>query len=292
MSRPSLAFVGAGRAASGLARAWANRGWQIESVASRNIGPAKELTHAVGAKFCESAASIKGDLVIIAVPDDAIAGVVSELMAGDWLGRGVVHTSGATPVEVLRPLADRGAQIGGLHPAFPFSADPRVVPDLHGVTFAIEAEDGVLMDWLGLLVSSVGGESLTLPPGGRAIYHAALVFASNYTITLIALAQRLLESLGAPEEAAKQALDGLVGGMAESVRRSGVVAALPGPLVRGDAGTIAAHLGALRRVDPDAARLYANLTRATYPILQARGVPYDEITRVLEQENSHAKDST
>jgi predicted short-subunit dehydrogenase-like oxidoreductase (DUF2520 family) len=141
-------------------------------------------------------------------------------------------------------------------------------------------------------VSSVGGDLLTLPSGGRAIYHAALVFASNYTITLIALAQRLLEALGAPEEAAKHALDGLVGGMAESVRRSGAVAALPGPLVRGDAGTVAAHLRALRGIDPDTARLYANLTLATYPILEARGVPIDEIARVLEQENSYAKDST
>lgn len=293
MERPTLAFVGAGRAASGLARAWASRGWRVESIASRSLEPAKALAQDVGARHCESAASISGDLVIIAVPDDAIAGVVAELTASarDWTGHGVIHTSGATSVDVLRPLADRGAQIGGLHPAYPFSADLRVVPDLTGVTFAIEAGDG-LLDWLGLLVASVDGDVLNLPPGGRAIYHAALVFASNYTITLIALAQRLLETLGAPGEAAKQALDGLVGGMAESVRRSGAVAALPGPLVRGDAGTIAAHLQALGRVDPDAARLYANLARATYPILEARGVRYDEIARVLEQENSYAKDST
>lgn len=294
---PTLAFVGAGRAGSGLARAFAAQGWRIDTVYSQRFADAQALAFGVGAAPVKSFEDLSGDLVFLSVPDDAIAVAASDLAAqagadAQWTGRGVVHTSGATPVGVLEPLAARGAWIGGLHPAFPFSPDLSVIPDLAGVTFAVEADAAALRGWLDTLVASVAGNTITLPPGVRPVYHAALVFASNYTITLIALAQRLIESFGAQPEAAKSALDGLVGGMAASVRRDGAVAALPGPLVRADAGTIAAHMRALREVDPETARLYAALARATYPILMARGVPLDEIARVLEQEERYAKDNS
>ncbi|MBK8026351.1 MAG: DUF2520 domain-containing protein [Chloroflexi bacterium] len=294
MTPPTLAFVGAGRAATGLGRALFDRGWRIESVCSHGGESARRLAESVGARPVLHASDITGDLVIVSVPDGAIADAAGQLAAAPslWEGRGVVHTSGATGIQALNALAERGAMIGGLHPAYPFSADPSVTPNLNGVTFAAETQDDLLSQWLTALVDSLGGTVLTLPPEARPIYHAALVFASNYTITLIALAGRLMESFGAAAGPAKGALDALVAGMVENVRRDGATAALPGPLVRADVGTIEAHMRALRWLDPDAARLYAELARATYPILRARGVPphkLEEILRVLGEDEIHAK---
>ncbi|MCK6578160.1 MAG: F420-dependent NADP oxidoreductase [Anaerolineae bacterium] len=282
MNRPTLGWVGAGRAASGMARALAARGWRIETVTSRDGDSARVLAESVGARATADPAAVGGDLVILAVPDGAIAEVAARLAEppASWAGRAVVHTSGATEIAVLEPLAARSAQIGGLHPAYPFSSDRTLTPPLSGVTFAVEADSDPLRAWLTALVDSLDGKLLTLPPGARPVYHAALVFASNYTITLIGLAARLMERFGASPDAAKGALDSLVAGMVENVRREGAVAALPGPLARVDLGTLAAHMRALGQLDSDTARLYAELARATYPILRARGVSMDRLAAI------------
>ncbi|MBL8133902.1 MAG: DUF2520 domain-containing protein [Anaerolineae bacterium] len=282
MTRPTLGWVGAGRAASGMARALAAHGWHIETVTSRSGESARMLAESVGARATADPAEVSGDLVILAVPDGAIAEAAARLAESpaSWVGRAVVHTSGATEIAVLTPLAARGAQIGGLHPAYPFSSDRTLTPSLSGVTFAVEGDADPLRRWLTALVDSLEGRLLTLPPGARPVYHAALVFASNYTITLIGLAARLMESFGASPDAAKGALDSLVAGMVENVRREGAVAALPGPLARVDLGTLTAHMQALRQMNPDAARLYAELARATYPILRARGVSTDRLADI------------
>ncbi|MDZ4769721.1 MAG: DUF2520 domain-containing protein [Chloroflexota bacterium] len=292
----TVGFVGSGRAASGLARALHAVGWRVSSIAARSADRGAMLADGVGARWVwldewlDNA--LAADLTLIAVPDDAIAAVAHTLANRmSWQRRAVVHVSGATSVSALDPLRDAGARAGGLHPAYPFSADLSITPDLRGVTFAVETRDPALDPMLAALVESLGGQSLSLDDKARPLYHAALVFASNYPIVLIALAGRLLESIGAPPDAAKSALDALVGGMVDNVRREGAIAALPGPLVRGDIGTIAAHLDALRYHDPDTAQLYAHLAQAAYPLLQARGTPIDSLQRLFHKDISDAQDN-
>jgi predicted short-subunit dehydrogenase-like oxidoreductase (DUF2520 family) len=125
-----------------------------------------------------------------------------------------------------------------------------------------------------------------IPPGGKATYHAALVFVSNYTVTLYALAENLLTGLGAEREAADQALNVLLGATVENLRLKGIPDALTGPLVRGDVGTLAAHLEALK--DAQLVDVYRQLARLSLPMLTARGIPTGAVEHLLEQDKNHA----
>jgi predicted short-subunit dehydrogenase-like oxidoreductase (DUF2520 family) len=188
-------------------------------------------------------------------------------------------------------LAAQGVQVGSLHPAYPFSDVESALKGLPGATFAIEAADDPLLAWLCEMVTTLKGSILRIPPGGKALYHAALVFASNYTVTLYGLAESLLTGLGADKVAADHALNALVAGTVENLRVNGLPAALTGPLTRADVGTIAAHLQALESVDQNLVEIYRQLTRVTYPLLQARGIALDEIERVLGQDIDDAHHS-
>jgi predicted short-subunit dehydrogenase-like oxidoreductase (DUF2520 family) len=283
----TIAVVGAGRVGATLARLWHRAGIRIGSIASRTPGHAEALAAALSARVARSPIeSAEADLIVLAVPDDAIKSVVDEWRELALDGRGVIHTSGAHDRRVLSPLAAQGAQIGSLHPAFPFAAVDLAVERLPGSVFAVEAVDEPLRGWLIALVKALDGHVLEVSPGGKALYHAALVFASNYTVTLYSLADRLLAVIGAEPESARAALDGLLAGTIANLRERGIPDALTGPLVRADLGTLRAHLAALRAVDPALADLYAGLARASYPMLTQRGVDTASIENTFTQADS------
>jgi predicted short-subunit dehydrogenase-like oxidoreductase (DUF2520 family) len=245
----------------------------------------------VGAVAADNAEIVieSADLILLTVPDDAIETTAQSLAYQDWTGKAVIHTSGAHDATLLASLAERGAMVGSLHPIFPFADVESSVTHLPGAVFALEAESEVLKGWLTGMVEALHGQVLAIPAGKKAIYHSALVFASNYAVTLYAIAEQLLVGLGAEKATAEQALNGLLHGTVENLRQQGIPGALTGPLVRGDARTIAAHLESLARTP--FAELYRQLARQSYPMLQARQVNIDFIERIIRQSENHAIDN-
>jgi predicted short-subunit dehydrogenase-like oxidoreductase (DUF2520 family) len=104
------------------------------------------------------------------------------------------------------------------------------------------------------LASLLGMEALEIKSGDKPLYHAAAVMVSNYTVALSALAERLARAAGIPADAAGRIFLPLLEGTWRNLEMRGTVDALTGPIVRGDAGTVRAHLGVL---DEEARRLYA-----------------------------------
>jgi predicted short-subunit dehydrogenase-like oxidoreductase (DUF2520 family) len=236
------------------------------------------------------------DLLILSVNDDAIQQVVEQLAQVpdiNWHERFIVHTSGATSLDVLDSLKAKGARVGCLHPALPFAGNPnehpeRAVERLKGATFVIEASSPMLHAMLQELVQTIGGVSITIPEGKKAQYHAALCIASNYAVTLYSVAQRLLLDLGADQAPVKNMLDTLVQTTAKNLAEQGLPTALTGPLARGDIKTIHNHIEALSQFDEKNAensadnqsvlQLYRLLAYQTYALLS-----HDEATmRALE----------
>jgi predicted short-subunit dehydrogenase-like oxidoreductase (DUF2520 family) len=196
-------------------------------------------------------------------------------------------------IEVLQSLAERGAMIGSIHPIFPFSTiDTGIQALTRGVAFAIEANDKTLRKWLYGMVESLRGSIFEVQPGKKALYHSALVFASNYVVTLYALSEQLLVEAGAARQDVQRALNVLVGQTLENIRSEGLPGALTGPLVRGDIGTLNRHLSVLDETNPQIAGLYVQLARATFPMLTERDVDLKAIRQVLDRSAIHANNGS
>ena len=203
--------------------------------------------------------------VVIAVPDRAVASVAAKL-AGSSLPAGtpVLHTSGSIGVQALEPLAARGCSTGGLHPLAAATS-----PDaLRGVWWGVEGSGPALVI-AEQIVEASGGQILVVPAGGRALYHAAAVLASNSLVALLAVAEGVMGRAGVPAEQARPALAALAGGALGAVERVGPVAALTGPIARGDVDTVRAHLAQLSRNE---CAVYSALAREALALARQRGL--------------------
>lgn len=281
--KPSLSFIGAGKVGQTLAALWHQAGYEIVSVYSRSARNATALAKRTGAQIAGSSheAAASATIVFLTVPDGAIVSVAQEVAVGNWQGRAIVHTSGAASLDKLSAPFDAGAQVGTLHPAFPFADVDTSMQQLPGAAFATEASDLALAAQLSALVEALNGVEMRIPPGGKAVYHAALVIASNYTVTLYSVAERLFASLGAEPGASRVALNAIVQATVNNLVQVGVPWALTGPLTRADTGTVEAHLQALN--DDEIRAAYLQLARLTVPMLRERGVPLAAIERILQE---------
>ncbi len=288
--KPRIGIVGAGKVGSVLARLCVQAGFTVTAVSSLHVESAERLAAAVGAVAVFSAADVarRADLIILTVPDDAIETVAAQVAEADLTGKAVVHTAGVLDAGVLWAAAQAGAMVGSWHPAQAFASAQ--VAHLNGVAFAVEAEAVPLRTGLLDLTAALGGRSLVIPAGGNAVYHAALVFVSNYTVGLYGVAQRLLADLGLDAQATAAALNPLLAGTVDNIERRGIPDALTGPLVRGDAGTVAAHLRALDDRDAGLAALYRQLARVTLPVAMTKQPErnFEPLKAVLDERNDHA----
>jgi len=225
----------------------------------------------------------RSDLSFLTVPDDEIIGVAASLVEMSLGGKAIVHTSGAKPASVLNMLQEQGAVIGSLHPVFPFANVETALLRVPGSVFALEAE-GLLRGWLEVLVESVSGHILVIPPGGKALYHAALNFVGAYTVTMYSIAASIFETMGINTPEAHRALYSLMLAAIQNIQMDGLPGALTGPISRGDAGTIAEHLAALQSAEIDSEILdaYEVIARLTLPISAAQGTDISELDLLLK----------
>ena len=260
---PTLAIIGAGRAGSALAIAAHDAGYRVAAVASRRGEIAARLADTVGARAVATPleAVIAADLTLLAVPDGAIATVADAIATSgvSLRGRGVVHLGARFSREIIGSLRAAGAEVGVLHPLQAL-AGPDSASLLEGASFRVDASDP-LRQWLLALVAALRATPIDIDPANAALYHAAAVLAGNAPLALLAEATRLLEAAGVGAEQAHDALAALLEGAAHNARRAGPAAALTGPVARGDAAAIAAHLDALAPY-PEARDLYLHMTRA------------------------------
>jgi predicted short-subunit dehydrogenase-like oxidoreductase (DUF2520 family) len=210
------------------------------------------------------------ELLILAVPDAELAPLVTGLAATSAVPPGaiVVHTSGANGVALLAPLTEQGCVPLAIHPAMTFTGGDEDIERLQGTCFGITAADEIGYAVAQSLVLEIGGEPFRVREDARTLYHAALAHAGNHLVTVIADALVALRAAIAGQELLGQELVGdAPGGLAERViaplARAALEntlqrgqAALTGPVARGDAAAVAAHLTALGEVDPQLAEAY------------------------------------
>jgi predicted short-subunit dehydrogenase-like oxidoreductase (DUF2520 family) len=268
---PLIGIVGAGAVGTALGVALSRAGWPVQAVASRDRERRERFEAQVpGVRaFAEAQALLdEVELIIVAVPDDAIASVAGGLRM--YGGQAMVHTSGALDADVLAPAMAAGTQIGAFHPLVAFADTERAVAALRGATVAIEGDDQ-LAALLADMAEALGARPVRLAPGSKAAYHAAAVLAAGGFVALLDAIAELGRVAGLDEVGALAIYGPLIEGTLGNARALGVRAALTGPIARGDLGTLEAHLAALRRHAPDVLALYRAVGEREVDLAVARG---------------------
>ena len=273
----SVGVLGPGRAGVGIALALARAGLDV-FVYGRSPRPLPPELTAVWGTLPRRLSEV--DLVLLAVPDDAVFGVARDLAATGFVGRRhtVLHLSGVLDRAALLSLDHSGAALGSLHPLQTFT-DPESAPArLRGAVATVEGDDRAVASGerlariLGLRPIRIAGES-------KIRYHAGAVFASNYIVAVAEVARQILVEAGLPPEAAWQGLQGLIRGTFESLVAGAPVTALTGPISRGDVATVRKHLAAL---GGEQASLYRALGRVALGLATLDSDRRSELERALK----------
>jgi predicted short-subunit dehydrogenase-like oxidoreductase (DUF2520 family) len=276
-----VGIVGAGAVGTALGIALDRAGWPVGAVASRDAARRDGFRARVpGARaFAEVNALVDDvELVILAVPDDAIASVAASLRL--YAGQAVIHTSGLLGAEVLAPAMSAGTQAGAFHPLVAFADLERALEALHGATIAVEGDDE-LAAHLAEMAEAIGGIPVRLAPGAKAAYHAAAVLAAGGTVALLDTIREVATGIGLDEAGALEIYLPLLEQSVANARVLGIAGALTGPATRGDAGTVRAHLAALDAAAPDVLAVYrALLARDVRIAADRRGLSPDDAERI------------
>jgi predicted short-subunit dehydrogenase-like oxidoreductase (DUF2520 family) len=268
---PITGIVGAGAVGTALGVALSRGGWPIQAVASRDPARRERFRSLVDVSrvFADPEPILdEVELIILAVPDDAIAGLARSLRM--YSGQAMIHTSGALGAELLAPAMAAGTQIGAFHPLVAFADTERAVAALHGATVAIEGDDQ-LAAMLADMAEAVGATAVRLAPGSKAAYHAAAVLAAGGFVALLDAIAELGRVAGLDEAGSLAIYGPLIEGTLGNARALGIRAALTGPMTRGDVGTLVAHLATLRTHAPGVVDLYVAAARREIDLAADRG---------------------
>lgn len=221
----------------------------------------------------------RSEVVLLAVPDDQLGPLAEGIAVGVDVpgGQLFVHVSGRHGTEVLAPLRALGCGVIALHPAMSFTGTAVDLPRLVGCPVAVTAH-GTLEAVAQALVVEIGAEPVPIAEGDRVQYHAALAHGANHLVVLVSQARDLLRGIGI-EDPGAYLRPLLTAALEESLRRGD--AALTGPVPRGDAGTVAAHLAAIEEAEgasDDTAESYRALARAA---VRRAGLSPTDARRVL-----------
>jgi predicted short-subunit dehydrogenase-like oxidoreductase (DUF2520 family) len=271
-ARLTVGVVGAGRVGAALGAALARAGHQVvaaSAVSEASRERARRYLPGVPLTQPEEAVA-RAELALLAVPDDALPGLVAGLAAtgADLAGRLLVHTSGRYGIGVLGPAVRRGALPLALHPVMTFTGRPDDADRLNGISFGVTAPDQ-LRTAAEALVIEMGGEPVFVAEEDRPLYHAALASAANHLVGLVAESCDLLAAVGAANPG--RMLGPLLSAALDNALRLGD-AGLTGPVARGDADTVTRHLEVLAAASPRALAAYLALARLTASRALAAGL--------------------
>ena len=279
--RLGVGVVGAGRVGAPLASALRAAGHAVVAAATGSQATLDRIEALLPAVPVLDVPEVvrRAELVLLTVPDDELAPLTAGLATtGSWqAGQIVVHTAGRYGWRVLEPARAAGAIPIAIHPAMTFTGTSIDVQRLVDCVFAVTAPTPVLPIGQALVVE-VGGEPVVVDEEARPLYHAALAHGANHLVVLVAQAAQALAATGI--ERPGRVLEHLLGAALDGALRSerldvpregedrgpGAIAALTGPVVRGDIGTVREHLDVLDRLETasaaDVAPSYRVLARS------------------------------
>ncbi len=262
-ARLRVGVIGAGRVGAVLGAALDAAGHEVVAASGLSAASATRAARLLpGVPLLPSDEVVAvADLVVLAVPDDTLAGLVAGLAeTGAWrAGQLAFHTSGAHGLGVLGPAERAGVLPLALHPAMTFTGVPEDADRLTGAPFGVTSREEH-RPVAGTLVLEMGGEPFFVAEEDRRLYHAALVTGANHLVTLVAEAADLLRAAGINDPG--RVLSPLLTAALDNGLRRGD-RGLTGPVSRGDVGTVAEHLATLTDRAPRSVAAYVAMAERT-----------------------------
>ena len=264
-TRPRLrvGVIGAGRVGAVLGAALRRAGHEIVAVSAvSDLSRLRAEALLPGVRVLPAPEVAQdADLVLLAVPDDVLPGLVVGLVESGSLHEGqfVAHPSGRFGIDVLAPAYRVGAIPLAIHPVMTFTGTSVDLARLEDCPFGVTAPEAV-RPVAEALVVEMGGEPIWVPEEARGLYHAAIAFGANFLMTVVLQSLDLLRDAGM--EHPDQLMAPLLSASLDNALRHGD-AALTGPVARGDADTVVEHLRRIEAVSPAAGAGYRALARLT-----------------------------
>ena len=271
-ARLRVGVVGAGRVGAVLGAALQRAGHQVVAVSAvSEMSRLRAEALLPGVALADVPGVIEAaDLVLLAVPDDVLPVMVSGLAQTGTVNPGQfwVHPSGRYGVNVLAPVVTLGALPLAVHPVMTFTGTSIDLSRLADCPFGVTAPDA-LRPAAEALVVEMGGDPVWVPEEHRPTYHAALAYGANYLITLVTQSLDLMRQAGVDQP--QRIIAPLLSASLDNALRLGDQA-LTGPVSRGDADSVRAHLDAIEAVSAEAALGYRALARLTADRAVAAGL--------------------
>lgn len=282
-ARLRVGVIGPGRVGSVLGQALGRAGHKVVAAAAvSETSRARVAERLPTARVLEPAQVAEAsDLVLLTVPDDALPDIAEGLAStgADLRGKLLAHASGAHGYGVLAPATLVGALPLALHPAMTFTGRDEDVERLANCAFGVTAPEQ-LRPIAEALVVEMGAEPVWIEEEKRTLYHAALAGGANHLVTLVADSAALLSSAGVPEP--NRMLAPMLSAALDNALRLGIHG-LSGPVLRGDAGTVAGHIEQLRENAPESVASYVELARLTADrAINAGMLKPDDAVRLLD----------
>jgi predicted short-subunit dehydrogenase-like oxidoreductase (DUF2520 family) len=259
----TLTFIGCGHLGKTLGRLWTNAGtFVVQDVLTRSAASAADAVAYIGAGRTVGAyAELKtADIFLIATADDSIAAASDALAATGVLRAGTIvfHCSGALPSAALAAASRCGASVASIHPIRSFASPDEAGKNFAGTWCGVEGDDAALA-LLEPAFAALGAKTVRIDASGKTLYHAAAVFAANYTTTLLGIAQEAYAATGIAPEIALKLMEPLVRAGIDNVFRLGPVKALSGPAARGDMATVEKQRAAVSAWNSQYGEVYRQL---------------------------------
>lgn len=258
--KSAVLIIGAGRLGNALARRLSEAGYPVWKA-----GRASRLKQP------------RAGIVWFCVPDAEISSVATAYARFKWRGKYAFHSSGVLTSNALAPLQESGAAVASVHPLMTFVKG--ATPDLRGVTFAIEGDRRAVAA-ARRIAGNLGARAVEIAKKNKTAYHAFATLICPLLVSLLATSEKTAALAGISQAEACRRMMPILLQTVRNYERSGAAKAFSGPIVRGDADTIRAHLLALKSA-PAARKAYVALAQAAVEFLPNQN--REAINRLLKE---------
>ncbi len=278
-----IGIIGAGKVGIALGHVLQNKGFAVVAVASRRDESLELARNYIPGKcmYTKDVSEVVryADVVAVTTQDREIHAVAKEIFQKtDRLDQKLFfHTSGAHPATELSPLEQKGAMLGSLHPLQTFPDVNSGIVALPRTYIFIEGDEKAL-PVLDLLASTIGFKAVRIESKNKLLYHLSAVFVCNLLTALMHTGEGIVNRIGIELTPFFPIIETTL----RNIENKGPLLSLTGPVVRGDAETVASHLEAIKGMEPQES-VYRTLSLVALEMAKIRKTLKPEEMEKLER---------